>query len=89
MAITWCAAIIPEHYEAFRRILDPHLPYTFKEWADSEADKVTQLEKVGHTVKLVQADPDEFARYLDATKSVHDLQSLDTFIREKSSGKHY
>jgi hypothetical protein len=89
MAITYTPVIRSQDYEALRCVLDGHIPNTHDAWEKRQTDEVAQIQKAGHTVRIVNVDPNEFARFLNATGAAHDLHSLDIFTREKSGGKQY
>lgn len=89
MATFFLAEIPPEHYEAFRKILNPRLPDSFDAWSYRHSDRVATRAGKGHTIYEVKVNPDEFTRYCQATNSVHDLPSLDKFANEKAAGKRY
>ena len=89
MAAFFVAEISREHYGSFKKILDENLPETFDEWAFRQSERIAHRSGKGHAVYEVKVNPDEFTRYCQMTKSVHDLKSLDRFASEKASGKRY
>jgi len=86
MAIVYIPVIRADDYHAFERILRPHMPHTFDAWGELLTKKAAKAMGQGDTVRNVKVDPDEFARYLNATNADH---NLDDFAAEKSSGKSY
>jgi hypothetical protein len=89
MAILYSPKISANDYDAFQRILHPHLADTYNEWlylqAQQSADWVTR----GHVVREIEVDPDEFSRYCHTTGASHNLHGLGKFAEEKSGGKQY
>lgn len=89
MATFFIAEILQEDYEAFRQVLKQTLPATFETWSYQHADRVAQRTNKGHVVYEVKVKPDEYSRFLQATQSVPDLQSLDKFASNKADGRRY
>jgi hypothetical protein len=89
VATFFLAEILPEHYDAFRKILNQSLPDSFDAWSYRQSERVATRAGKGHAVYEVKVNPDEFTRYCGATNSVRDLQSLDRFASEKAGGKRY
>jgi hypothetical protein len=89
MAIIYIPVLAREKYETLRGILGSKIPDAFDDWEQFLTDKAAKARAGLDTVRNVNVDPDEFARYLDTTHSQHDLDALDDFTAEKASGKSY
>lgn len=87
MAIVYSALIAKEDYDAFRRAV-AGMPATFQEWTHRrnqiEADAVSKRwELVEIEVKL-----EDYIRDCNATKTPHDLHSLDNFAAKIALREH-
>jgi hypothetical protein len=89
MAILYSPKISADDYNAFRRILHPHLPDTYDEWLYLQAQQSADWLTRGHTVTDIKVDSNEFSRYCRATGASHNLHGLGKFAEEKSGGKQY
>lgn len=89
MAIIYIPVINAKKYDALKAILGSHVPDTFDEWGQFLNDKSAKARTGLDTVRNINVDPDEFARFLDTTNAQHNLDGLDDFTAEKGSGKNY
>jgi hypothetical protein len=89
MAIFPTPNIETNDYEAFQRILGSELPSTYEEWSYQESAAAADVVMRGHTVRQIQVDAAEFARYLSTMRAPRTVQSLRNFAGDKSSGKSY
>ncbi len=85
MAHFYIAHLPPQHYNAFRDILDAHIPNAYDEWRKFHVQKAANILYSGHTYVEVQIDPDEFARACDANRVERTLQGLDHFAGLKAT----
>lgn len=81
--------IAKHDYEAFRRILNLHLPDTYDEWFYLTNKRSLENEAMGNTSQPVEVHPDEFSRYCRAMKATADRHGLDSFAYEKGMGHKY
>lgn len=66
-----------------------HFPYTHDEWLN-QLDKWRHFHSVdGTPTRDVHVDPNQFTRYLSATGSAPDINSLTKFARDLTEGKAY
>jgi hypothetical protein len=79
--------IEPQHYDAIRRLVNPHLPDTPDEWADLQKQALEQLALSRHNVIMVKVDPDEFSRFLASTGAEPNLDALRRFAFDIHGGK--
>ena len=87
---TFCEPFIePQNYDAFRSVLNPHLPDTQDEWLELLAEQSFPRVLAGDIVKQVTVKPDEFVRYCRAAGARHDLQGLREFAAAKHAGNNY
>ena len=82
MATFYYPIIAAKDYDAFKRILKNHLPDTYNAWLMLHTKEVSEHRKVGQIVETVKINPDEFAEYLDTTKSAANLKSFENFTAE-------
>jgi len=64
VASFFVAAIPPEHYDSFKRVLNQNLPDTFDLWSFRHSEKMAARTRHGQTIYEVKVDPDEFTRFL-------------------------
>ena len=89
MMTTYIPKIIAKDYESFRRFLGADIPNTYNEWlkfADKEANRVRTK---GNIPKLMEVNPDEFARYCAKEGTHRDFVSLKAFALQKADGHCY
>lgn len=80
--------IEPQDYDAFRRLLHSHLPDAQDKWLDLQAEKTLPLVMVGHSVRNVKVDPNEFVRFCNTTGADYTLESLRDFAAAIAEGKN-
>jgi hypothetical protein len=85
MAHFYIAHLPPQHYNAFRSILDTHIPDTYDEWSKFHLQKAANILVSGHTYLELQIDPDEFAMACDSNRVERTLQGLDHFAGLKAT----
>lgn len=81
--------ISPHDYDAFRRILNPHLSDTYDEWLQLHTKYVTSLLQVGQNVRQIEVHPDEFGRFCNSRGASCNLKTLLDFAIEKVAGNNY
>lgn len=84
MIIRFQPRIAPEDYDAFRRILNDHLPDTYDEWLQLTSQKASDLQGKGYIVEEVEIEPDEFVGYARAYRAPYNLHSLENILAEKT-----
>lgn len=84
MAHLCIAYIPPQHYDAFRRILNDHVPNTYYEWWQFHVQKAANIIDAGNTYREIQIDPHEFALAYDRHQVERNLQGLDRFAELKA-----
>jgi hypothetical protein len=80
--------INPSDYDAFQRILNNALPYTYDEWGDLHVKEAADILGEGEEYREVQVDPVEFARYCTTRRTSPSLRLLYEFTMEKASSSH-
>jgi len=81
--------ISPEHYEAFKRLMpdEPDLPDTYDEWLNIAEKEVAEIRGIGHTVKKINLDPDEFTEFCQASSVDRNAKTFHAFTVFKASRK--
>ena len=89
MAIYRIVSIRKDDYEAFRRILKDDIPDTYEEWRYRQLSKSNDFIAKWQKAEVIEVDvnPNDFARYCDATNSDRTIETLDRFATEESFGK--
>jgi hypothetical protein len=85
MAHFYIVHLPPQHYNAFREILDARIPNSYDKWSKFHVQKGANILYSGHTYLEVPIDPDEFARACDANRVERTLQGLDHFAGLKAT----
>ena len=80
--------IEPQDYDAFCRLLHPDLPNAYDEWFDLQLEKGKDLALAGHKVRQIKVEPNEFARFCNATRADRTLDSLRKFAATIAGGKN-
>jgi hypothetical protein len=90
MGKIYIPVIAPEDFDAFKKLLGPQLSMSYDEWIKLSYTMwhPDHLEE-DETIVDVKVYPDEFARYLKATRSAEDLKSLLPFAEAISKGTRY
>jgi hypothetical protein len=76
--------IASEDYDAFRRILNDHIPDTYDKWLYLASEKTTNLRGKGYVVCEVEVKPDKFARYCNTGSAPRNLHTLEAFSAEQA-----
>jgi hypothetical protein len=72
--------IASDDYEAFRGVLGSHIPDTYDEWLNLFAkwEEINSGNKSG--IRCVNVNSAEFSMYLDTTRAIPALRTLDTLL---------
>jgi hypothetical protein len=89
MEVVYLPFISSRDYDAFRRILHSDLPNTYDEWFQLHTKERADRGRVGHPIREIKVNPNEFSRFLNARGMTANLKTLEDFTIEKASGKHY
>ena len=79
--------INPDDYDAFQRILNNALPYTYDEWGDLHVKEAADILGEGNEYREVQVYPVEFARYCTTRRTSPSLRLLYEFAMSKASSQ--
>jgi hypothetical protein len=79
--------INPDDYDAFQRILNNALPYTYDEWGDLHVKEAADILGEGNEYCEVQVRPVEFARYCTTRRTSPSLRLLYEFAMSKASSR--
>ena len=79
--------INPDDYDAFQRILNNALPYTYDEWGDLHVKEAADILGEGREYCEVQVDPVEFARFCTTRRTSPNLKLLYEFAMSKASSR--
>ncbi len=74
-------------YGAFRRLMNGDIPDTYDEWLKLIAKRRREEAPRRDAIRDIQVDPDEFARYCDATGQRCNNAALTRFTIEKARRK--
>jgi hypothetical protein len=76
-------------HNTFRRFIKKDFPDTYDKWLDLTSEQANKFGAVGNAIEAIEVKSDEFARFLGATGTSPDLQSLWHFAHEKGMGRKY
>jgi hypothetical protein len=80
--------IEPQDYDSFRSLLHSHVPDTYDEWLNLQAEKALPLTLAGHRIRNIKVNPDEFVRYCASMGKEYTLDSLREFATTIAGGKN-
>jgi len=80
--------IDPSDYDAFQRILNNALPYTYDEWGDLHVKEAADILGEGEEYREVQVYPVEFARFCTTRRTSPSLRLLYEFAMSKAPSRH-
>jgi hypothetical protein len=84
MAIFCRPTIAKTDYDAFLRIINADMPYTFDIWAYQQSKLAGEKLASGITVRSIEVYPDEFVAYLTKRGRRASRHELDSFAFYKS-----
>jgi len=79
--------IDPSDYDAFQRILNNALPYTYDEWGDLHVKEAADILGEGEEYREVSVYPVEFARFCTTRRTSPNLKLLYEFAMSKASSQ--
>jgi hypothetical protein len=81
--------ISSRNYQAIRSLSGSDLPDTYDEWLQASTKDRRERAQAGFDPRLIEIDPNEFARYCAARGEPADGKRLLDFTGEKFAGNRY
>jgi hypothetical protein len=81
--------ISAQNYKAVCEVMSRDLPDSYDEWLKLSAKWEIEEISEGGTVRKIEIDPDEFARFLRATGRANDMNALLIFTESIGKGERY